>query len=160
MRFRTYLVPAILLLFVGTACQPPAGPPHPLVGTWEQLRAQAFLADTTITWNIAERSPEFRPLKMVSGTHFAYLHPASRGDSLLHAGKGRVEVNTADSTYTEDIHFHVIDGLTGTSITFKYELDEGLWFHIREDTPIWDAGRAMNGGRDTYRSVEIWERKE
>ncbi|MBT8399183.1 MAG: hypothetical protein KJO98_01805 [Rhodothermia bacterium] len=150
-------LPAMMILAIA-GCQPPQSA-HPLVGTWEQLRSQAFLADTTLVWNIADRSPEYRPLKIVSETHFAYLHPSDSGDSLLHAGKGRVEVNTHDSTYTEHIHFHAVEGLKGTSLRFKFELDEGLWYHIRDDTPIWDAARDMNGGRETYRSVEIWERK-
>ncbi len=158
MKFSTYAaIPALLVLAI-VGCQPPEDA-HPLVGTWEQLRSQAVLADTTIVWNIADRSPEYRPIKIVSQTHFAYLHPSDSGDSLLHAGKGRVEVDASDSTYTEHIHFHVVDGLTGSSIRFTFELDEGLWYHIREDTPIWDAAREMNGGRETYRSVEIWERK-
>ncbi len=158
MKLSLYTASALLLAFAIGGCQPPKDG-HPLIGTWEQLRSQAFLADTTIVWNIAERSPEYRPIKIVSKTHFAYLHPSTGGDSLLHAGKGRIEVDADDSTYTEHIHFHVVEGLTGTSIRFTFELDEGLWYHIREDTPIWDAARDMNAGRETYRSVEIWERK-
>lgn len=150
--------PALLWVVAIGACVNPE-PAHPLVGTWEQLRAEAFLVDSTVTWNIAERPPEFRPVKIVSATHFAYLHPGSGGDSLLHAGKGHVEVNVLDNTYTEQIHFHVVPGLTGSSIRFSFRLDGDLWYHIRHDTPVWEEARGLNGGKETYRHVEIWERK-
>lgn len=150
---------AVLSLALLAACLDSSRTAHPLEGTWEQLRAEALLADTTIVWNIAERSPQYRPLKIVSSSHFAYLHPNTIGDSLLHAGKGRVEVNQTEKAYTEHIDFHVVPGLTGTSIKFKYRLDGDLWYHIRDDTPVWEAARQHNGDSDTYQHIEIWERK-
>lgn len=97
------LLSLITLPFMLTSCaDKPATPP--LIGTWELVSATTTENDSTFS----TFDPTHKMIKIINGTHFAFLNHAINGDSSatrFSAGGGTYTL--ADSVYTENLDYFI-----------------------------------------------------
>lgn len=116
-----------------------------LVGTWE---LQKYMDDPNTGYMVYPEIIGY--MKIITGSHFAWIQYDKEGDQIYAAGTGTYTRN-GDSEYTEHIKaIYPETYLLGKSIEFECTLNGHRWKHY---------GETKNGEGETYAIDEYWTPK-
>ncbi|MGI9541624.1 MAG: hypothetical protein ACR2MX_00110 [Cyclobacteriaceae bacterium] len=123
-----------------------------LVGTWE-LDSYKDHGDS-----LRSEYPDFvKYMKLITPTHFLWVHYISEQDQVLAEGGGTYKYD--GDTYTETIEFIYPSGSNqiGTVLPFDCKVDENTWYHkgnIKRMEKDPDSGKMIT--KDSSRIDEVW----
>ncbi len=153
---------ALSIPIVWMSCESPDSQPEEptafssLEGSWRLVN---YRTEDDTTWK--QHPDHVIYEKHITPTHFYWIRYDTQNDSLVGAGGGTYQFDSASQKYTEDIEFFMPTGSTilGQTIPFDVTYEDGQWHHkgFSKDYEF-DPDLGENVVSDSSLIDEIWER--